>query len=101
LQINDKCSIEATPDNSLGVSKAYHNHQSKISVMMDLFDRNHKKTMQSANCAIVNLTQARYKRSNLYRLYIPSSLVRANYVDGDSYAVHEKPYNANTSITRG
>jgi hypothetical protein len=34
----------------------------------------------------------------MYSLYIPSSFVRANYED---YAVYEKPYNADTSKTRG
>jgi hypothetical protein len=57
LLFYDKCSIEATPANSLGVSKAYHNHPSKIAVMKDQFDHNHKKTISGANCAIGNLTQ--------------------------------------------
>ena len=101
MLIFDKCSIEVTPDNSLGVSKAYHNHASKIWIMKDQFDHKYKKTIQSANCAIVNLSQKGYKRSNLCSLYIPSSLVGANNEEGDNYAVYREPYNANTQNTRG
>jgi len=69
--------------------------------MKHQFDHEYKKTIQSANCAIVSLTHKRYKRSNLYSLCIPSSLVRANYEDGDNYAVYEKQYNATTVSARG
>lgn len=69
--------------------------------MKHQFDREYKKTIQSANCAIVNLTHKRYKRSNLYSLYIPSSLVRANHEDGDNYAIYEKQYNTTTVSARG
>jgi hypothetical protein len=69
--------------------------------MKHQFDHEYKKTIHSDNCAIVNLTHKRYKRSNLYSLYTPSSLVRANYEDDDNYAVYEKQYDATTVSARG
>jgi hypothetical protein len=59
--INDKCSTGATQVNSLGVSKAYHNHPSKILIMNDQFDHSHKKTIARTNHAILNLTQEGYE----------------------------------------
>ena len=69
--------------------------------MKDQFDHKYKKTIQSANCAIVNLSHARYKLSNVYWLYSLSSLVRTNYEEGDDDAVYEKQYNCTTVSTRG
>jgi hypothetical protein len=62
-----------------------------MNVQADHFD---KKIIPNAKCAIVNLTQEGYEHSNLYSLYSPSSLVRANYDNwacyGDNYAEYEK-----------
>jgi hypothetical protein len=71
------------------VSKAYGKHPSESSVMSGLLNERDNRTTLGGICANINLTRECYHYLNIHSLYIPPSVLRANYDNCNmDHAVH-------------